>query len=71
MYNFDSLLDRMAEDEHYDATTNAENIRAMLDKELAEFLSGIASCDYCPAASHRCNSQNCCSNWLNWLKKRA
>ena len=53
--------------------TNADRIRAMTDKELAEFIEYLTSgCDYmCPEcyAKKFCTSGGCYSAWLDWLKK--
>ena len=53
--------------------TNADRIRAMSDKELAEFMchsvspSGVANCSACEAAEF-CYMGH--TGWLDWLKKK-
>lgn len=53
--------------------SNADRIRAMTDKELAEFIEYLTSgCDYmypeCYARKF-CTSGGCYSAWLDWLKQ--
>ena len=53
--------------------TNADRIRAMSDKEMAEFLETVNSC-FCASAM---NNKQCkpwqkedkCPCWLDWLKE--
>lgn len=49
--------------------TNADRIRAMTDEELAEKISIIAHCMYCPI---RCGIfgtlEECKDMWLSWLR---
>ena len=55
----------------FERMTNADRIRAMSDKELAEFLchsvspSGVANCSACEAADF-CYFGHV--GWLDWLK---
>ena len=49
--------------------TNADRIREMTDEELAEKISIIANCVYCPI---RCGIfgalEECKDMWLSWLR---
>lgn len=49
--------------------TNADRIREMTDEELAEKISIIANCVYCPV---RCGifgtEEECKAKWLSWLR---
>lgn len=51
------------------AKTNADRIREMTDEELAEKISIIANCVYCPI---RCGIfgtlDECKAMWLSWLR---
>lgn len=50
--------------------TNADRIRAMSDEDLADWVSGITRCDYCPAKP--CKSlYHCETQWLTWLQSPA
>ena len=50
--------------------TNADHIRAMTDKELAEWFLKIAVCP-CDAMNDGCalNDDTCRQAWLDWLKE--
>lgn len=51
--------------------TNADRIRHMSDKELAEFLANITHCEDC-RDDHCCFSDETCKqNHLNWLQSEA
>lgn len=55
--------------------TNADRIRAMTDKELAEFMALNTDCYYCRAKDNdRCASlatTPCGDIWLDWLEQEA
>lgn len=54
--------------------TNADRIRSMSDKELAEFVF-IAPCQLCPAYSNKCDfvfyNGKCRENIAEWMKQEA
>ena len=54
--------------------TNADRIRAMSDKELAELMRSMMDCDSCGNMfSFKCDGsyEHCSSVCLNWLQKPA
>lgn len=49
--------------------TNADRSREMTDEELAEKISIIANCVYCPIrCGILCNEEECKAKWLSWLR---
>ena len=55
-------------------TTNADRIRAMSDKELAELMRSMMDCDSCGNMfSFKCDGsyEHCSSVCLNWLQQPA
>ena len=49
--------------------TNADRIREMTDEELAEKISIIAHCMYCPIkCGIFCTEEECKAKWLSWLR---
>ena len=58
----------------FDAKTNADKIRAMSDKELAELMRSMMDCDSCENMfSFKCDGsyEHCSSVCLEWLQKPA
>ena len=56
----------------FNAKTNADRIRAMSDKELAELMRSMMDCDSCGNMfSFKCDGsyEHCSSVCLNWLQK--
>jgi len=55
--------------DRYEPMTNADRIRNMTDEELAEKISIISNCVYCPI---RCGIlgtlEECKAKWLSWLR---
>ena len=52
--------------------TNADRIREMSDEELAEKMSRMAHCLYCPVrCGIFCNDDECKAKWLSWLRAPA
>jgi hypothetical protein len=59
------------------ATTNADRIRAMTDKELAHLIGEFTTCENCLAHSDVCEMEydnpadvpSCEQIWLEWLKQ--
>lgn len=54
--------------------TNADKIRHMTDKELADlFSSWVYECDYnnvpCQEFCEMFDGKTCSERWINWLKK--
>ena len=57
--------------DHAKPTTNADRIRAMSDKELAELMRSMMDCDSCGNMfSFKCDGsyEHCLSVCLNWLQ---
>ena len=51
------------------AKTNADRIREMTDEELAEKISKMVSCVYCPIkCGICCTEEECKAKWLPWLR---
>lgn len=49
--------------------TNADRIRAMTDRELAEAASGMTVCFWCPVKGCRgCAPDECTEAFLTWLR---
>lgn len=49
--------------------TNADRIREMSDEELAEKMSRMAHCLYCPVrCGIFCTDDECKAKWLSWLR---
>lgn len=49
--------------------TNADRIRAMTDEELAEKISRMVHCVYCPIkCGICCTEEECKAKWLPWLR---
>ena len=58
----------------FDVKTNAQKIRAMSDKELAELMRSMMDCDSCGNMfSFKCDGsyEHCLSVCLEWLQKPA
>ena len=58
----------------FNAKTNAQKIRAMSDKELAELMRSMMDCDSCGNMfSFKCDGsyEHCLSVCLKWLQKPA
>ena len=58
----------------FDAKTNAQKIRAMSDKELAELMRSMMDCDSCGNMfSFKCDGsyEHCSSVCLKWLQQPA
>ena len=58
----------------FDVKTNADRIRAMSDKELAELMRSMMGCDSCGNMfSFKCDEsyEHCSSVCLEWLQKPA
>ena len=58
----------------FNAKTNADRIRAMSDKELAELMRSMMDCDSCGNMfSFKCDGsyEHCSSVCLNWLQQPA
>ena len=57
--------------DRYEPLTNADRIRNMTDEELAERLSRMAHCLYCPV---KCGifytEEECKAKWLSWLRSQ-
>jgi len=54
--------------------TNGDNLRAMSDEELAQWLCDVGECDRrCPAKIGDCifSDSACIGAWLDWLKEEA
>lgn len=52
--------------------TNGDSIRAMTDEELAEKISIISHCMYCPIrCGIFCTEEECKAKWLSWLRSPA
>ena len=61
-------------DKNVGKMTNADRIRAMSDKELAELMRSMMDCDSCGNMfSFKCDEsyEHCSSVCLNWLQKPA
>lgn len=56
-------------------TTNADRIRAMSDKELADFFRmwcfGIVDCTRCPLYNGSCPENSTFKEWIKWIQKPA
>lgn len=49
--------------------TNGDKIRTMTDEEMAEKVSGMAHCMYCPIkCGIFCTEEECKAKWLDWLR---
>lgn len=49
--------------------TNGDGIRAMTDEALAEKMSRMAHCLYCPVrCGIFCTDDECKAKWLSWLR---
>ena len=49
--------------------TNGDRIRTMTDEELAERMSRIAHCWFCPVkCGIFCIDEECKAKWLSWLR---
>lgn len=49
--------------------TNSDRIRAMTDEELAEKISRMVHCVYCPIkCGICCTEEECKAKWLPWLR---
>ena len=50
--------------------TNADNLRAMSDEELAEWLAEYTDC-FCGVYKNGCSKtkETCVATWLDWLKQ--
>lgn len=57
----------------YKPKTNADHIRAMSDKELAdvlrEFCKGMADCVDCPLYRSGCPMSSAFNDWIKWLQQ--
>ena len=53
--------------EHEEVPTNADKIRSMSDKELAEYLLSISTAE-CPF-DWDCKASTCIECWNNWLQQ--
>lgn len=47
--------------------TNYERIKAMSERDMADFLQGITECDCCPATLSYCSDGKCAKHLLHWL----
>ena len=57
---------------HWEAPTNADRIRAMSDKELAEWLAGTeAKCYRRLEPDIICETESFKEDWLIWLRQEA
>lgn len=55
--------------DRYEPMTNADRIRNMTDEELAERISRMAHCVYCPVkCGIFCTEEECKAKWLSWLR---
>ena len=50
--------------------TNADQLRAMMDEELAEWLADTDACP-CDVSTHYCLHTECNLCWLEWLRQEA
>lgn len=51
------------------AKTNGDKIRTNTDEELAERMSRMANCMYCPVkCGIFCTEEECKAKWLSWLR---
>ena len=69
-----ALRKRDVTDKNVGKMTNADRIRAMSDKELAELMRSMMGCDSCGNMfSFKCDGsyEHCSSVCLNWLQKPA
>lgn len=49
--------------------TNADKIRSMPDKKLADFIGSIIDCWHCPKDKECSDGKNCDNMLLAWLKQ--
>jgi hypothetical protein len=49
--------------------TNADKIRSMDDKKLADFIASIIDCWHCPKYQGCTDGKNCANVQLAWLKQ--
>lgn len=70
-YEYKGMTVRQWADRIANPKTRADNIRSMLDDELAELFANKVDCQYCSVRSAWCTeSESCCrTNWLEWLKQ--
>lgn len=65
----DGCLHNEGLEDRHEPMTNADRIRNMTDEELAERISRMANCVYCPI---RCGIfgtlEECKDMWLSWLR---
>ncbi len=55
--------------DRYEPMTSADRIRNMTDEELAERISRMAHCVYCPVkCGIFCTEEECKAKWLSWLR---
>lgn len=58
-------------EDRYEPMTNADRIRNMTDEEMAEKISRVAYCMYCPV---KCGiiytEEECKAKWLSWLRSQ-
>lgn len=55
--------------DRYEPMTNADRIRNMTDEEMAERISRMAHCVYCPVkCGIFCTEEECKAKWLSWLR---
>lgn len=53
----------------FEVMTNGDAIRAMTDEELAEKISRMVHCVYCPIkCGICCTEEECKAKWLPWLR---
>lgn len=56
-------------EDRYEPMTNADRIRNMTDEELAEKISRIAHCVFCPIrCGILCTDEECKAKWLSYLR---
>ena len=55
--------------DRYEPLTNADRIRNMTDEEMAEKISRMAHCVFCPIrCGILCTDEECKAKWLSWLR---
>lgn len=59
----------VCEGKYHKKKTNADDIRAMTDEELAEFLRNLTKEDRCAPECYYCEGKTCVEGWLEWLRK--
>lgn len=65
----DGCLHNEGLEDRYEPMTNADRIRNMTDDELAEKISRMAHCVYCPIKCGMFGAlEECKDMWLSWLR---